>query len=151
MRLPDLLRDRLLVVLLLMAAAVAGLAGYTFYDAEGLSYLGDDPKACANCHIMRGHFDDWNRSSHHAVATCNDCHTPEPFVPHWAVKAWDGFKHSFAFTTGFFREPIRITALDRRIAAANCVRCHGDLTARMAVDPRGGEADCVRCHRSPGH
>ena len=148
---PRLLRNRPLIALAVLGAAAAGLAGYTFYDAQGLSYLGDDPRACANCHIMRSHFDDWNRSSHKAVAACNACHTPEAFIPHWAVKAWDGFKHSFAFTTGAFREPIRITPFDRRIATANCIRCHGDLTSRMAADAGGREADCVLCHRSPGH
>ena len=30
-----------------------GIGATTFEYAEGLSYLSTDPKACANCHIMR--------------------------------------------------------------------------------------------------
>lgn len=100
---------------------------------------------------MRGHFDDWNRASHKAVAGCNDCHVPSGFPAHWAVKALDGFKHSFAFTTGFFEEPIRITDFDRGIARGNCRRCHAGLTSAMAFDARGREADCLSCHRGAGH
>ena len=50
-----------------------GLGGYTFAYARGYSYLTNDPAACANCHIMRDHFDAWTRSSHAAIAACNDC------------------------------------------------------------------------------
>ena len=130
---------------------VAGFSAFTFFYARGGSYLSDDPRACANCHIMRGHFDDWNRASHKAVAACNACHVPEGFIAHWAVKGLDGFKHSFAFTTGFFDEPIRITAFDRAIVRANCVRCHGTMTGTMSVDSRGGKSDCLRCHIGAGH
>jgi cytochrome c nitrite reductase small subunit len=140
-----------LIALSALGLFTAGLSAFTFFYARGASYLSDDPRGCANCHIMRGHFDDWNRASHKAVATCNDCHVPHDFVGHWAVKALDGLKHSFAFTTGFFEEPIRITAFDRRIALANCRRCHADLTGMMAADPRGEKTDCLRCHRGAGH
>ena len=57
-----------------------GSGGYTFYYAEGLSYLSNDPTACVNCHVMRDHYDGWQKASHHAHATCNDCHTPHDFV-----------------------------------------------------------------------
>ena len=40
------------------------------------------------------------RASHHAVATCNDCHTPHNLVGKYVVKARNGFWHSFYFTTG---------------------------------------------------
>ena len=50
---------------------------YTFIYAEGGSYLTDKPTACANCHIMNDYYESWLKSSHHAVAVCNDCHTPE--------------------------------------------------------------------------
>ena len=51
-------------------ALASGLGGFTFQYAEGLSYFSTDPKACANCHIMQREYDDWQRASHHAVATC---------------------------------------------------------------------------------
>ena len=41
---------------LVAAAATVGLAAgvgaYTFGYARAASYLTDDPKACANCHVM---------------------------------------------------------------------------------------------------
>src|SRR5688572_30492436 len=68
-----------------IAAAVAvglalGLGAFTFVYARGASYLTNDPEACGNCHIMREHLGAWVKSSHHAVATCNDCHTPHDFI-----------------------------------------------------------------------
>ena len=87
-----------------------GLGGYTFYYAEGASYLSNDPKACVNCHIMRDQYDGWQKSSHHQVATCNDCHTPHALIPKYASKMENGFWHSYGFTFQNFPEPIRIKA-----------------------------------------
>ena len=76
---------------------------------EGFSYLSNDPKACVNCHIMRDHYDGWQKASHHAVATCNDCHTPhDSLSPSTSSKAENGFWHSKGFTLQDFHEPIRI-------------------------------------------
>src|SRR5512139_1760454 len=92
---------------------VVGLGGFTFTYASGLSYLSNDPAACVNCHIMNDQWDRWNRGTHHAVATCNDCHTPhDSIVTKYAVKGINGFRHSLAFTTGNFPEPIQITDLN---------------------------------------
>ncbi|MFX3828794.1 NapC/NirT family cytochrome c, partial [Streptococcus suis] len=63
-----------------------GAGGFTFVYGQGFSYLSNDPKACVNCHIMREQYDGWSRSSHHAVATCNDCHTPHALIPKYASK-----------------------------------------------------------------
>jgi cytochrome c nitrite reductase small subunit len=38
---------------------VIGIGGYTFLYTKGISYLTDNPAACANCHIMREHYDGW--------------------------------------------------------------------------------------------
>lgn len=51
-----------------------GTGGDTVRYAEGFSYLSSAPQACVNGHIMREPCDGWQRASHHAVATCNDCH-----------------------------------------------------------------------------
>src|SRR6516165_6995974 len=72
--------------------------------AEGFSYLSNDPKACVDCHIMREQYDGWQKASHHAVATCNDCHVPHETVPKYWVKAEDGFWHSKGFTHQDFPE-----------------------------------------------
>jgi cytochrome c nitrite reductase small subunit len=129
---------------------VAGLAGYTFVYARGYSYLLDDPAACANCHVMREQYDGWAKSSHHAVATCNDCHTPHGLVGKYATKAINGWNHSVAFTTGNFHEPIRANARNRRIAEEACAKCHQAVIDSMHVTS-AEPAACVRCHRAVGH
>jgi len=144
-------RRRPLLLFFVLAGVAAGLGGFTFFFAQGASYLTDDPKTCMNCHIMRSHFDDWNRGSHKAVATCNDCHTPKDFIGHWAIKGLNGFNHGKAFTTGNFHEPIRIRPINKKVLLANCFRCHEPVVARMRKNSRGEEADCSRCHRDTGH
>ncbi len=139
------------IVLFALGGGVAGLGGLTFGYASGFSYLSDDPAACANCHVMREVFDGWNHGSHKAVATCNDCHTPHDFVRHWLIKALDGWKHSSAFTTGNFHEPIRITEFDKGIAYENCLRCHGDMTDVMSHRTTADPTDCLHCHTGVGH
>ncbi len=131
----------------------AGIGGFTFIYADGASYLGRDPAACANCHVMRPQYDGWLKSSHRAVATCNDCHTPHDPLGKYATKALNGFNHSTAFTTGRFHEPIRIHARNRAIAEAACRHCHGDIVQAMDGNGHhGGDAlSCVRCHGSVGH
>src|SRR5678809_1674504 len=95
----------------IVIGVVLGLGGFTFVYAKGGSYLGNDPNACANCHVMRDHLDAYVKSSHRAVATCNDCHTPPGLVPKYFTKAEHGFFHSLAFTTGNFHEPVSYTHL----------------------------------------
>ena len=134
----------------------AGIGGFTFIYAEGGSYLGQDSAACANCHVMRGQYDGWLKSSHRAVADCNDCHTPPGKVEKYATKALNGFNHSTAFTTGWFHEPIRINARNRAITERACRSCHGDVVeAMVAGEPAhpavGDEVSCIRCHGSVGH
>ncbi len=132
--------------------AAAGIGGYTFLYAEGGSYLTNDPAACANCHIMRDHFDAWAKSSHHAVATCNDCHTPHASFGKLITKSRNGFNHSLAFTSGRFHEPIEITARNRAIVESSCRRCHGDIVQAIDRTARAEDAlSCVRCHRGVGH
>ena len=162
-----------------IAAAIAiglaiGLGGFTFVYARGASYLTNDPEACGNCHIMNEHLDAWFKSSHHAVAACNDCHTPHNFIGKYVTKARNGFWHSFYFTTGRFPDPLRITEGNREVTEGACRYCHGEIVA--AIDPasRHGEApaprvmsdsivlasvpapgagdmSCIRCHRYVGH
>jgi cytochrome c nitrite reductase small subunit len=143
-----------------MLAAVSlglavGLGGYGLSYARGLSYLSDDPAACANCHVMREWYDAWSRSSHHAVATCNDCHTPASLVGKYTVKALNGYHHSRAFTTGDFPDRIVITPANHAVAQETCVKCHEsmvqDLAALSCPDALAGDLPCSKCHGSVGH
>lgn len=136
-----------------LAGAIAGMGGRTLYYAEATSYLSNDPTACVNCHIMRDSYDGWQKASHHAVATCNDCHVPEAFVSKYLSKAENGYRHSKGFTFQDFHEPIRIRPKNREALLRNCVRCHRELVAEMIAhaDPRVPQPDCVACHSSVGH
>lgn len=141
----------------LCAASLGALAGAglcTFHTAEGLSYMSDDPAACVNCHIMREQHDGWQKSAHHAHATCNDCHVPQNFIGKYTAKAVHGWRHSKAFTLQDFHEPIQITPEDLRIVQDNCLRCHGELTSQMSAHAghHGVEqTNCTHCHHGVGH
>lgn len=130
-----------------------GMSCYTFYFAEGLSYLSNDPKACINCHIMNEHFDGWQKSPHHAVATCNDCHVPQDFIGKYLTKADHGYRHSKGFTLQDFHEPIQIKESSLRVVQQNCVRCHSELTSEITFHQDGAEnpLNCIACHSSVAH
>lgn len=136
-----------------LAGMAAGAAGYTFYYARGTAYLSNDPRACVNCHIMQPQYDGWQKASHHAVATCNDCHTPHALVPKYLTKMENGYHHSRAFTLQNFHEPISIRAKNARILQANCVHCHETMVENVVREtgrPASG-LDCLHCHADVGH
>ncbi|WP_434046147.1 MULTISPECIES: cytochrome c nitrite reductase small subunit [Sorangium] len=144
------------LVLCVAIGAAAGLGGYTFVYAKGASYLQNDPSACANCHIMNEQFDGWQRSSHRAVAGCNDCHAPHTTVGKYVTKATNGFWHSFAFTSGRFPDPIRIKPGNLRVTEGACRGCHDDIvhaidSEHASDSDHRGALSCVRCHQSVGH
>ncbi|MCS7061030.1 MAG: cytochrome c nitrite reductase small subunit [Anaerolineae bacterium] len=140
------------MVITAIAGGIAGLGGYTFFYAEGASYLSDDPRACVNCHVMRDVYAAWGKSSHKTVAVCNDCHTPHnSILSKYAVKALNGFNHSIAFTTDTYPRPIRITSLNRDVAQHNCLYCHAEVTAQISHAESTEPTDCLRCHSRVGH
>ena len=146
--------DGLTILKLATVAAIGALLSlglYALVFADGVSYLADDPETCLNCHAMRPQFEGWNHSSHKAVAVCDDCHTPQAFVGKWAVKAINGWNHSFAFTTGRYPDPIRIRPLNARVAQDNCVRCHATMVSQIHVEAAAGAVSCARCHEHVGH
>lgn len=128
-----------------------GLGFYTFYYAKGASYLSNDPKACANCHIMQEHYSAWTKASHRSVATCNDCHTPKGFIPKYLSKASNGFFHSLAFTTGNFHEPIQIKKHNFEIAENACRKCHSSITHAIEANKPKDKLSCTHCHKTVGH
>ena len=136
-----------------------GLGGYTLFYARAASYLTDDPQACVNCHVMREPFDGWLGASHRAVAVCNDCHTPPGAIAKYAVKARNGFWHSFYFTFGGFPDVITVTPLNRRVIESACRHCHAPIVDAIEGPAAGPAAraagqmrtDCIACHRDVGH
>ena len=148
----EILQKRGLPLLLFgMVGLLAGLGSYTFYYAQGAAYLSNDPRACANCHIMRPQYDGWQKSSHHFVATCNDCHVPHDLVGKYLTKAENGFWHSYGFTFQNFHEPIQIRERSRLILQENCLRCHGSFVSEIANHVGDDQVDCVQCHGGAGH
>lgn len=140
-------------LILAIAIGVAlGVSGFTFVYAKGGSYLTDRPEACANCHIMQEQFTGWVRSSHRSAAVCNDCHTPKGFVSKYLNKFANGVRHSWAFTTGRFAEPITIKFHNHKITDSRCRDCHQQVTEAINAEHNSdGGPDCIRCHGAVGH
>jgi cytochrome c nitrite reductase small subunit len=127
-----------------------GLGAYTFAYARGYSYLSDDPTACTNCHVMQEYYEAWQKSAHHAVAKCNDCHAPHNLASKYVTKAENGFSHSLRFTTGFFPDNIMIRERDANVTEGACRYCHGEITsAIIGAQDRG--MSCIKCHFDVGH
>lgn len=141
------------LILAILVGALAGVGGYLVWSSQAVSYLSDDPKVCVNCHIMNEQYDGWLKASHHAVATCNDCHTPQAFFAKYLSKAENGFWHSKGFTLQDFPEPIRIRPHNKQVLNNNCLGCHQELVGAL-INTSGrdeGALDCVRCHANAGH
>jgi len=140
----------------MLAGVALGTGAFTVRYAEGFSYLSNDPKACVNCHIMRDQYDGWQKASHHAVATCNDCHVPHQTVPKYLVKTENGFWHSKGFTLQDFPEPISLRPVSLNILETNCVHCHHDLVNDILEQSEHSSTssetkNCVHCHAAVGH
>lgn len=141
------------LILAILLGALAGMGGYTLWSAQAFSYVSDDPQVCANCHIMNEQYDGWQKASHHAVASCNDCHTPHALIPKYLSKAQNGFWHSKGFTLQDFHEPIRIRPHNKQVLNNNCMGCHRELVSEVIVTHGRDESrlDCIRCHANVGH
>lgn len=145
-------RRRVLACVLVVGVA-AGVGAFTFAYGEGLSYFSTDPRACANCHIMREEYDSWTKGPHHGAARCVDCHLPHGLVRKYLAKADNGYRHSKGFTLLDFHEPIQIKPRNAAILQENCLRCHGDFVHEIVRGAsRAADAtQCVHCHRGVGH
>ena len=131
---------------------LTGVGSFTFAYGQGTAYFSQRPEACANCHVMWGHYESWRHSSHQHVAVCNDCHLPPGFLGKWLTKGDNGFFHSLAFTTGAFPDPIRIKRRNASRTQRACLACHAELLHPIAAnDPDDAATRCARCHAGVGH
>ena len=130
---------------------LVGVGLYTFVYAKGYSYLTNNPAACTNCHVMQDYYAAWIKSSHSAVAKCHDCHTPHNLIGKYAIKATNGFFHSFAFTTGRYPDNIRIKGYNHRVTESTCKTCHAELTYSILGVHSGKDISCTSCHFNVGH
>ena len=98
---------------------------------------------------MNEQYDGWLKSSHHAVAVCNDCHTPHDLIGKYSTKALNGFWHSFAFTSGASPTTSRSRRATTHHRAA-CRSCHSDIVHAIDVSGRArrrGDLSCVAVPR----
>jgi cytochrome c nitrite reductase small subunit len=145
--------NRRLTVLAVLAGTFAGAGLFTFAYAQGFSYLSSQPEACANCHVMNDEYAGWNMASHHAVATCVECHLPHRLDRKLLAKAENGYHHSKGFTLQNFHEPILIKPTNDAILQERCLSCHLDMVSALAVESTAdrGLPRCARCHAGVGH
>lgn len=133
--------------------SMIGVGLFTFGYANGASYLGNDPEACINCHVMEDQYQGWQAGSHKDVATCNDCHAPHTNIVHkYLVKGENGFRHALAFTTGWHPENLRITEGNREVTEGTCLYCHEDFVEEIHVGRANDQqVSCITCHSDVGH
>lgn len=146
-------RTVLLSVMSLLVGVLMGVGVFTFGYANGFAYFGNEPETCAQCHAMKDHYNAWLKSSHRAVAGCNDCHTPhDNVVMKYVNKGENGFWHSLKFTTQDYPDNIKIREHNREITEQACLSCHADMVGMLHQStPAGQTISCIRCHSTVGH
>ena len=148
------------VLLYTLCGVIVGLGFYFLYLLRAHTYLGDDPKACINCHIMTPYYATWMHSSHGRDVTCNDCHVPhENIARKYFFKGTDGLKHVFAFVTQGERQVPEAQLASSQVIMNNCIRCHTELNAELVktgkidymMTQAGQGKACWDCHRQVPH
>lgn len=157
----DLFTYRQKIGLLVVAGIVVGLGGLFMYLLRAHTYfIGDDPAACVNCHIMTPYYASWSHSSHERDATCNDCHVPhQNLAMKYGFKAMDGLKHTAYFVAHSERQAIMAESMSAEVIMDNCIRCHTQLNQEFVntgridymMSKRGEGKACWDCHRNVPH
>ena len=144
---------------IILLGIFTGMGMYLLKISNAVSYLGDEPSTCTNCHIMAPQYATWYHSSHREKTTCNDCHVPHNNVFNkYFFKAKDGMRHATIFTLRREPQVIFIKEAGREAVHKNCIRCHSGLltdskllryntnTHRFRL-----ERKCQDCHRETPH
>lgn len=151
---------RFIAPVVIFGGLLAGLGVYIIYMSKAHVYLGDDPAACVNCHIMTPYYQTWFHNSHSKWTTCNDCHVPQDNVfSKYYFKAMDGLLHSAVFTMRAEPLAIRARQASSNVVMENCIRCHTQLnnefvkTGMMTfTEAREGKGKaCWDCHSTVAH
>jgi len=151
--------DRWKMPVILVAGIFTGLGIYSVYVSNAVSYLGDKPETCVNCHIMAPQYATWYHSSHREKASCNDCHVPHNNVFNkYFFKAKDGLRHAAIFTLRKEPQVIFIKDAGKEVVHKNCIRCHTELmTDTKLLGYNSNTQDfrmnrkCWECHRETPH
>jgi len=109
-------------MVIIISGAIIGLGLYAVYASNAVSYLGDNPETCVNCHVMSPEYLTWYHSAHREVAMCNDCHVPhENFAKKYIFKAKDGARHAYVYTTRNEPQTIFIKEEAKEVVQNNCL------------------------------
>lgn len=149
------------VSLIACCGVLVGLVGLFSYLLRVHTYfIGDNPSACVNCHIMTPYYATWSHSSHGRDVTCNDCHVPhQNLAVYYGFKAVDGLKHSAYFLARAEHQAIQAESLTAEVIMGNCIRCHTQLNQEFVKTGRidymmakkGEGKACWDCHRQVPH
>lgn len=132
--------------------ALVIVLGVGMVSTEFITYLGDDPTTCNNCHVMDGVYEGWYHGGHQMWANCTDCHVPHSsFAAKYFFKGKSGFNHVRHFTFGTIPNPIRAKEETDEIIQENCIRCHSETVSAIADGQMDGGRYCFECHRSVAH
>ena len=156
-----LLSYRQKIGLTVVAGVLVGLGVLFSYLLRVHTYfIGDDPSACVNCHIMTPYYATWSHSSHGRDVTCNDCHVPhQNLAMKYGFKAMDGLKHTAYFVAHSERQAPMAEELTGQVVMDNCIRCHEQLNKEFVKTGRMGYMKqratgvkvCWDCHRGVPH
>ncbi len=136
-----------LPVLVIAVVVILALGVFLAFGPPGLYAKSESPEFCGSCHVLATESETWFHSGAHRGIKCIDCHLPNDNLAHhlWA-KGLEGVVDVFAFHTGFFSEPIQLSAGGAKVVEANCRRCHAELLSRI-----NEERPCWDCHRRMTH
>ncbi len=134
----------------IIALAVVAVVGIAVTDFP--IYLGDDPTACNNCHVMDAQYEGWIHGTHSTRAHCSDCHAPhDSLIVKYLYKGYAGAKDALFFTLDEIPEPLRARQLTKDIIQRNCIHCHSETVADVVDGQMESGRYCFDCHRSVAH
>lgn len=140
---------KLPLIIALIALAVVIAVG--IYATDMPIYLGNDPTACGNCHVMDAAYESWYHASHQREVQCVECHAPHNIVLKYLVKAKSGINDVWHFSLGLIPDPLRAKPYTDRILQDNCIRCHAETVSMIADGQKDAGRYCFDCHRSVAH
>lgn len=152
-------KSRWLPISIVVFGAIIGLSLFLAKESEVVSYMGDDPKTCVNCHVMTSEYNSWMHSSHREWASCNDCHVPHDNVLNkYYFKAKDGMYHATVFTMRNEPQVIQMKEASQEVVQNNCIRCHTNQVTDVKLtswlenhEKNRTERQCWECHRETPH
>lgn len=134
-------------LMLIFAGIIGALLGVTAF-AGGLSYA-DKPSFCGSCHSMFNVYTTWQDSNHRQFS-CGECHLPqENIAAKLYVKGENGMRHTYHEVMRDYPDTIETTETAKKIASANCLRCHASAVRNTSL--AAGGQDCTSCHRQLVH